>query len=83
MHPLQVPGAGSRGDSSMIVGKSRFSGPLVLIVDYSKSGLVRNWLVRNLALAFWGRRDIYIEKITFIRLYTAHIKKLASAAGPI
>ena len=50
---------------------------------YSKSGLVRNWLVRNPALAFWGRRGIYIEKITFMRLYTAHIKKLASAARPI
>ena len=33
MHPLQAPGAGSRGDSSMIVGKSRFSGTLVLIVS--------------------------------------------------
>ena len=54
-----------------------------LIKVYSKCRLRRNWLVRNLALAFQGRRDIYIEKITFIRLYTAHIKKLASAAGPI
>ena len=51
--------------------------------NYSKSGLVRNWLVRNPALAFWGRRGIYIEKITFMRLHTAHIKKLASAARPI
>ena len=35
---------------------------LLMRKDNSKLGVVRNWLVRNPALEFGGRRDIYIEK---------------------